>query len=168
MKVVSILVPEMAVPAAIVDPQYMFTAINGFLQASGQPAYFKVHLVGANQEIRLSDGLMLIRPDRLMQEEQKADLMIIPAISGDISQAIEKNSAMIDWILLQYQKGAEVASLCIGAFILAATGLLKGKTCSTHWMHAQTFRKMFPDVHLVDDRVISEQNGLYSSGGANA
>lgn len=75
---------------------------------------------------------------------------------------------MIEWIILQYQRGAEVASLCIGAFILAATGLLKGKTCSTHWMHAQTFRSMFSDVNLVDDRVISEQNGLYSSGGANA
>ncbi|MDN3687661.1 GlxA family transcriptional regulator [Cyclobacterium jeungdonense] len=168
MKVVSILVPEMAVPAAIVDPQYMFTAINGFLQASGQPAYFKVHLVGANQEIRLSNGLLVIRPDRLLEVEEKTDLIIIPAISGDISQAIQKNSSMIDWILLQYQKGAEVASLCIGAFILAATGLLKGKTCSTHWMHAQIFRTMFPDVNLVDDRVISEQNGLYSSGGANA
>lgn len=168
MKNVHILVPETAVPAAIADPQYMFTAINGFLTAAGQPPYFKVHLVGAASEIRLCGGLMVFRPDQLMQEVEKADLIIIPAISGDIGQAIEQNKTMIDWIILQYQKGAEVASLCIGAFILAATGLLKGKTCSTHWMHAQTFRTMFPDVKLVDDRVISEQNGLYSSGGANA
>ncbi|MFO7824881.1 MAG: helix-turn-helix domain-containing protein [Cyclobacterium sp.] len=168
MKNVHILVPETAVPAAIVDPQYMFTAINGFLVAAGQEAFFKVHLVGVEPEIRLNDGLMVIRPDRLMQEVDQPDLIIIPAISGDIKQAIEKNKGMIHWITEQYQKGAEVASLCIGAFILAATGLLKGKTCSTHWMHAQTFRAMFPEVKLVDDRVISEQNGLYSSGGANA
>ncbi|WP_439482984.1 GlxA family transcriptional regulator [Cyclobacterium plantarum] len=168
MKNVHILVPETAVPAAIVDPQYMFTAINGFLTGAGQAPCFRVHLVGAKPEIKLSNGLLLIRPDRLMREIEKSDLIIIPAISGDINQAIEKNKDMIQWITGQYQRGAEVASLCIGAFILAATGLLKGKTCSTHWMHAPTFRSMFPDVNLVDDRVISEQNGLYSSGGANA
>ncbi|NHE56774.1 GlxA family transcriptional regulator [Cyclobacterium plantarum] len=168
MKNVHILVPETAVPAAIVDPQYMFTAINGFLTGAGQAPCFRVHLVGAKPEINLSNGLLLIRPDRLMREIEKSDLIIIPAISGDINQAIEKNKDMIQWITGQYQRGAEVASLCIGAFILAATGLLKGKTCSTHWMHAPTFRSMFPDVNLVDDRVISEQNGLYSSGGANA
>ncbi|MBD3626874.1 helix-turn-helix domain-containing protein [Cyclobacterium sp.] len=168
MKNVHILVPETAVPAAIVDPQYMFTAINGFLTAAGQAPCFRVHLVGAEPEIKLSNGLLLIRPDQLMREVEKSDLIIIPAISGDINQAIVKNKEMIQWITGQYQRGAEVASLCIGAFILASTGLLKGKTCSTHWMHAPTFRSMFPDVNLVDDRVISEQNGLYSSGGANA
>lgn len=168
MKNVCILVPETAVPAAIVDPQYMFTAINGFLASSGQEAYFNVHLVGEQPEIKLNNGLVVFRPDLLIQEVEKADLIIIPAISGDIVQAIEMNKVLIQWITKQYQSGAEVASLCIGAFILAATGLLKGKTCSTHWMHAQHFRTMFPEVNLVDDRVISEQNGLYSSGGANA
>lgn len=168
MKTVNILVPETAVPAAIVDPQYMFSAINEFLKSSGQPPFFKVQLVATSEEVRLNNGLIVIKPDVLIQDVKDSDLIIIPAVSGDLSEAIEKNRSMIAWIIQQYQKGAEVASLCIGAFLLASTGLLKGKTCSTHWMHAQTFRDMFPDVKLVDDRVISEQNGLYSSGGANA
>ena len=168
MKTVNILVPETAVPAAIVDPQYMFSAINEFLKSSGQPPFFKVQLVANSDEVRLNNGLIVIKPDILMQDVKDSDLIIIPAVSGDLSEAIEKNKSMIAWIIQQYQKGAEVASLCIGAFLLASTGLLRGKTCSTHWMHAQTFRAMFPDVKLVDDRVISEQNGLYSSGGANA
>ncbi|RYG51180.1 MAG: helix-turn-helix domain-containing protein, partial [Chitinophagaceae bacterium] len=68
----------------------------------------------------------------------------------------------------QYQQGAEVASLCIGAFLLASTGLLDGKKCSTHWIFANEFRDMFPEVTLVDDRIITEEDGLYSSGGANS
>ena len=63
--------------------------------------------------------------------------------------------------------GAEVASLCTGAFLLATTGLLKGrKICSTHWMAADAFRQAFPDVKLQAERIITDEMGLYSSGGA--
>jgi transcriptional regulator GlxA family with amidase domain len=68
----------------------------------------------------------------------------------------------------KYQEGTEVASLCLGAFLLASTGLLNGKSCSTHWLFANDFRTMFPEVTLMDNRIITEQNGLYSSGGANS
>ncbi|MDB5145401.1 MAG: helix-turn-helix protein [Mucilaginibacter sp.] len=82
--------------------------------------------------------------------------------------AIKINSEFIPWIVEQYHKGAEVASLCLGAFLLASTGLLNGKKCSTHWLFANEFRSMFPEVDLVDEKVITEQNNLYSSGGANS
>ncbi|HTF19431.1 MAG TPA: helix-turn-helix domain-containing protein, partial [Chryseolinea sp.] len=58
------------------------------------------------------------------------------------------------------------ASLCLGAFLLASTGLLSGKRCATHWMAESAFRKMFPDVTLVTEKVITDEHGLYSSGGA--
>ncbi|MEI2749290.1 MAG: helix-turn-helix domain-containing protein [Ferruginibacter sp.] len=64
--------------------------------------------------------------------------------------------------------GAEVASLCIGAFLLASTGLLNGKKCSTHWLYANEFRRMFPEVDLVDGSIITEEQGIYSSGGASS
>jgi transcriptional regulator GlxA family with amidase domain len=59
-----------------------------------------------------------------------------------------------------------VASLCIGAFFLAATGLLKGKQCATHWASANVFRNMYPDVNVVDDKIMTEEEGIYTSGGA--
>ena len=58
--------------------------------------------------------------------------------------------------------------MCIGAFLLASTGLLNGKECSSHWKTAYEFREMFPDVKLVDGRIVTEQDGLYSSGGATS
>jgi transcriptional regulator GlxA family with amidase domain len=168
MKTISILVPEAAVPAAIVDPQYMFSAINMFYEQAGQTPFFKIQLAGMTKEVKLSNGLVSFHPDALIQDIHKTDLIIIPAISGNIRQAIEVNKEMIPWIIAQYNQGAEVASLCIGAFLLASTGLLNGRTCSTHWLHTSTFKMMFPEVKIVDNRVISEQNGLYSSGGANS
>ena len=73
---------------------------------------------------------------------------------------------MMDWIVKQYKNGAAVASICTGAFLLAATGLLDGKTCSTHWAAADTFRQRFPEVHLQTDQLITDENGIYTNGGA--
>ena len=81
---------------------------------------------------------------------------------------MDVNKELLPWIVDKYAKGAEVASLCIGAFLLAATGLLNGKKCSTHWNAAHDFRTMFPDVELVDGSIITEEHGIYSSGGANS
>jgi transcriptional regulator GlxA family with amidase domain len=75
---------------------------------------------------------------------------------------------LIPWISEQYSKGAEVASLCVGAFLLASTGLLNGKKCSTHWGFENEFRTMFPEVEVVEGNVITEENRIYSSGGANS
>ncbi|HPM32949.1 MAG TPA: helix-turn-helix domain-containing protein [Chryseolinea sp.] len=168
MKTVTILVPETAVLAAIVDPRYMFTAVNEFLKSAGQQPLFNVQLVGLSKEVKLSEGLFSVHTDSVLKNAKKSDLIIIPAISGNIESAIKMNKDFLLWIVQQYKSGAEVASLCLGAFILASTGLMNGKKCSTHWLFANEFREMFPEVMLVDSKVITEQNGLYSSGGASS
>jgi transcriptional regulator GlxA family with amidase domain len=168
MKNVSILVPETAVIEAVADPHYMFKAVNQFLEASGKPALFNVQLVGLTREIKLENSLFSVHTDRLLSDVKKTDLIFIPAISGDIEKAIALNKEALPWIIDQYHHGAEVASLCIGAFLLASTGLLDGKKCSTHWVHSGLFRELFPGVELVDGAIITEEQGLYSSGGANS
>jgi transcriptional regulator GlxA family with amidase domain len=168
MKTVTILVPENAVLQAVADPRYMFSAINEFLKAAGKSPLFHVQLVGLTKEVRVNGGTFSIHTDLLLHEVKKTDLVIVPALSGDLKTAIKINSEFIPWIVEQYHKGAEVASLCLGAFLLASTGLLNGKKCSTHWLFANEFRSMFPEVDLVDEKVITEQNNLYSSGGANS
>jgi transcriptional regulator GlxA family with amidase domain len=101
-----------------------------------------------------------------VQDIAKTDLVVIPAFDGDLSQALEMNRDFIPWIIEQYRAGAEVASLCVGAFLLASTGLVKGRQCTTHWAAANDFRKMFPEVELVEDKLITDEHGIYSSGGA--
>lgn len=168
MKNVSILVPESAVMEAVADPRYVFTAANQFLKASGNPVLFDVQLVGQTREVYFLDGIFSVKTDKLLNEAKKTDLIIIPALFGDMKTAIEKNRPAIPWIIDQYKRGAEVASLCVGAFLLASTGLLQGKQCSTHWAFSNEFRELFPEVDLVDGRIITEDSGIYSSGGANS
>jgi transcriptional regulator GlxA family with amidase domain len=168
MKHISILIPNEAVLASIVDPRTIFTGANDFLEALGKPAQFKVQLVGLAKDVKVHGGMFSVHADLLLQEVEKTDLIIIPAISGDLATAVELNREFLPWIVKQYQSGAEVASLCIGAFLLASTGLLNGKECSSHWKTAPEFREMFPEVTLVDGRIVTEQQGLYSSGGATS
>ena len=168
MKHITILVPYEAVLASIDDPRYLFTAANEFLESTGRPPLFHVELVGLAKEVKLHRGSFTVHTDHLISDIKKTDLIFVPALFGDINTALAVNSDFIPWIIKQYRQGAEVASLCIGAFLLASTGLLNGKKCSTHWRSANTFRAMFPEVDLVDDKIITEEQGLYSSGGANS
>ena len=124
---------------------------------------FDVHLVSLSTEVKLYEGLFSIHPDMRMKDVQKTDLVIIPAAQP---HSLPLNLDFIPWIKEQYKNGAEVASLCVGAFMLASTGLISGKKCATHWIAADAFRSMFPDVHLMPEKIITDENGIYSSGGA--
>ncbi|HET8737259.1 MAG TPA: helix-turn-helix domain-containing protein, partial [Pricia sp.] len=118
--------------------------------------------------IPLDNGLYTINVDYALDEVGETDLIIVPPMSGDMETAVSENREYVRWIRQQYEQGAEVASLCVGAFILAETGLLNGQKCSTHWKTVNEFREMFPEVNLVDHRIITDHNGLYTSGGANS
>src|SRR5437764_15013736 len=167
MKHISILVPSDAVLASIDDPRCMFAGVNEFLEAEGKPPLFKIELVGLTKEVKLHNGSFSVHTHKLLHEVEKTDLIFVPALTGDMNSSLEKNKEFIPWIIQQHKQGAEVASLCIGAFLLASTGLLNGRQCSTHWKFANLFREMFPEVDLVDDMIITEEQELYSSGGAN-
>jgi transcriptional regulator GlxA family with amidase domain len=168
MKRISILVPESSVLQAIADPQYLFSAVNQFMVVSGKKPLFDVQLVGLKKEVKLNDGLFSVNTSQLLKDVKKTDLVIIPALFGDMKNAIAKNQKFLPWINDQYKKGSEVASLCVGAFLLASTGLLNGKKCSTHWGFQNEFREMFPDVEVIDGSIITEEDRIYSSGGANS
>lgn len=168
MKHISILIPYEAVPSAIVDPRYMFTAVNQFLVNAGKAPAFDVQLVGLTRQVILGGGTFSVNTDALITELDKTDLIIIPALSGDLETMIKMNEAFVPWIIRQYRNGAEVASLCLGAFLLASTGLLNGKSCSTHWLFANEFRSLFPEVDITEGSIITEVDGLYSSGGASS
>jgi transcriptional regulator GlxA family with amidase domain len=168
MKHISILVLHDAVMASIVDARTMFAGVNEFLETEGKSPQFRLQFVGLAKQVKLYNGVFSVHADAFVHDVKKTDLIIVPAIGGDFKTTLKKNKDFVPWIVQQYKKGAEVASLCSGAFMLASTGLLNGKECSSHWISANLFREMFPEVTLVDGRIVTEQQGLYSSGGATS
>lgn len=169
MKHVSILIPCGHTSVVNIGGAHqIFNAVNGILAEQGRNPVFDVHLVGLEKEIRQSTGLFSVTTDSLIDEVTNTDLIIIPAIHDDPDKGRDNNKRFIPWIVEQYKKGAEVASFCVGAFFLAETGLLNGKQCATHWMHANSFRDRYPEVDLVNEKIITHEDGIYTSGGAYA
>ena len=168
MKHVSILVPERAVLAAIDDPRHVFSQVNSFYKQASKPPVFDIKFVGSSKEVKLHDRSFTVHTDLLLEDVKKTDLIFVPAFVGDLKTAVEENKDLVPWIIEQRKRGAEVVSLCVGAFLLAKTGLLDGKKCSTHWRAADEFRQTFPAIDLVTDKIITEDAGIYTSGGATS
>lgn len=166
MKHISVLVPQGAILGSLEGTRQLFSQVNEFVKGQGGDPIFQVQLVGLEKETPLSGGLFTANTNAVIADVEQTDLIVIPALDGDLQLALERNKAFIPWIIKQYEGGAEVASLCLGAFLLASTGLLNGKKCATHWMATNEFRRMFPQVELVTEKIITDEHRLYSSGGA--
>lgn len=167
MKHISILIPEGDCSLTHIEATHqILSEVNVFLNRIGKLPLFSIQLVGLNKETRIKKGMFGIYPDALIADIVQTDIIIIPAIQGDIQQALTANQELIPWLIKQYKGGAAIASLCLGSFLLASTGLLKGKKCTTHWSAATNFKNMFPDIDLVPDKIITDEGGIYSSGGA--
>ncbi len=167
MKHVSILIPKGHTSITNIEGSHqILNMVNHIMGEMGHGPVFQVQLVGLDKETRQSTGLFTVNPDALVAEVTQTDIIIIPAIHGPHEQVVAANQEFLPWITTQYKQGAEVAGLCIGVFLLAETGLLNGRNATTHWRSANQFRALFPQVNLLDDRIMTEEQGIYTSGGA--
>jgi transcriptional regulator GlxA family with amidase domain len=166
MKEISIIVPHKALLSSVEDARYMFSMVNEYQKHRSKKPEFNIKLVGLTREVSLEKGRYVVKTDECIQDNPCPNLIIIPSLSGDMISPLVLNLNFNPWLIKNYQQGTEIASLCTGSFLLASTGLLK--YCSTHWLYANEFRAFFVGVNLVDDKIITEQNGLYTSGGSTS
>jgi len=172
MKHLTILVPDgQNNLSSIVGTYKIFTRANEYWKnsgsnRSGRRELFKIELAGISKNVEFYNGLFTVRPHTNISAISKTNLIIIPSLNYNYQKTVKENKLLIEWIEKQYKHGAEIASICTGAFMLASTGLLDGKNCSTHWAVADNFRTMFPKVNLQTDKLITDENGIYTNGGA--
>ena len=152
--------------SSIVGTYKIFTRANEYWKSKGKRKWYNIELAGVSKEVDYYEGLFTVKPHTHISAIAKTNLIIIPSLNHDYAEAVKHNQSLIDWIEYQYKQGAEVASICTGAFLLASSGLLDGKSCSTHWAAADNFRAMFPKVQLQADKLITDENGIYTNGGA--
>lgn len=168
MKHVTILVPTGNINVSTIMGTFeILTEANEYWQKMGHWPGIEIHIAGDLTELKQAVRFYSLHPVDL-NEIKKHDLVIIPSvvdINGN-DRLISNNKALIDWMKSQYKNGAEIASICTGAFLLAATGLLEGKSCSTHWHAEGDFRRLFPNVDLQIDKLFTTGQGLYTNGGA--
>ncbi|MPR34640.1 GlxA family transcriptional regulator [Salmonirosea aquatica] len=152
--------------SSIVGPYKIFNRANEYFEQSGKEPVFRIELAGTTDKIDFYEGLFTVNPHKDITAIQRTDLIIIPSLNHNFELAMKENNALIPWLQKQYRAGVEIASICTGAFLLATAGILDGKSCSTHWAAADEFRAMFPEVNLQADELITDENGIYTNGGA--
>lgn len=170
MKHISLIVPSgNSIVDTIIAPYNLLKMANSHFKRLHKLVEdpFKIDLVGLTKEPVLYQGLFSIQPTATINGISKTDLIIISPISGNLELEIQNNMEFVKWIKTQrIENDSEVASLCKGAFILAETGLVNGKSCATHWTAHDLFQQKYPLVKLIPEKIICEDNGIYSSGGA--
>ena len=165
MKQVTIIVPEGKTNlSSITGSLEILTTANKYWQKMGNKPMMEICIAGFMTELKLDEGFFSVYPVNI-QDIKKTDLLIIPSVNYS-DRLVPENAALIDWIREQYKTGTEIATMCSGAFLLAATGLLEGKSCSTHWNVAANFRRLFPNIKLLTDKLITADRGIYTNGGA--
>lgn len=165
---ISVFVPQYGVIEAITPPFRTFHTANEILTSFGKAPIFQVEYVGLNEQVPANYGEYTIKTDRLLKDVDKTDLLIIPPAFGDTARGVAANAEALPYFKKLHEGGCSVASLCLGAFMLAETGLLDGKKCSTHWAYIDEFRERYPQVEVEDGAIITEHGNIYSSGGASS
>ena len=110
-------------------------------------------------------GLMVV-PHHTLDDHPTLDMIVIPGGYGTRREI--DNSRIIDWIAVQHKNEVLTTSVCTGAFLLAKTGLLDGKTATTHWATIGDMRDQFPEVITLDEERVVDEGNLVTSAGVSA
>lgn len=151
---------------AIVD---MFETVNRYLEEDGKQRMFDIGFIGADESPVLSENLKSFAYQSVSSVKEKSDLIFIPAFANrDMGNNIEENKSLIPFLAQQYQSGSSLISLCTGSFLLGASGLLNGRSATTHVEAADKFAQAFPEVNLQPHAIVTESENIYTSGGATS
>ncbi|MET9900733.1 helix-turn-helix domain-containing protein [Streptomyces sp. NPDC006446] len=110
-------------------------------------------------------GRFLLEPDHGLERLARADTVIVPGWA-DVDQ--DPPTDLVDAVRTAHEAGARIASLCTGAFVLAAAGLLDGKRATTHWAHTQELAARHPRVQVDPDVLYVDNGSVLTSAGKAA
>lgn len=127
------------------------------------PGYQLVYC-GTSSRVRSAQGLVMSELQPL--PEPRADDLIL--VTGVAVRALDRLECPGDWLRSAAAVGATVASVCSGAFLLAAAGLLDGRRCTTHWMLVDRLRRQFPRATVLDGRLFVADGKVVTSAGISS
>jgi transcriptional regulator GlxA family with amidase domain len=137
---------------------------------TGMPpvCHFRVTTASVDGRAVRCDGPIHIQPAVALKDVRNTDLIFLPSTGLSMDDAVERNAPVVPWLLRWHKRGAAIASVCSGAGLVAATGLLDGKRATTNWSLAERFREKYPQVRWMPELMVTEDHGFYCGGGVNA
>jgi transcriptional regulator GlxA family with amidase domain len=168
MRKITFLIPNNVPLSSLAVPLDVFMAAgvfwNQLFNLMPKPLFNTKTVTIDGNPVQTVDGLE-IKPDGSIHDAVDSDTIIIAPTSDPLE--IQSHEA-IPWLRESHNRGTHIASICTGAFLLAETGLLNQKTATTHWGYINEFKRMYPEVSLQPEKMITDEGDLFCSGGANA
>jgi transcriptional regulator GlxA family with amidase domain len=140
--------------------------MTGFELAKPSPApsHYDLHLLSEHGgPVRSSCGLTV---ETEAFDDPAFDTIIVGAITA--FEMAPSSASLIAFVQKAARASRRTASFCNGAFVLAEAGLLDGRSATTHWIQAASFRARFPDVRMVEDRIYINDGPIWTSAGMTA
>src|SRR5262249_38312327 len=132
-----------------------------------QAPLFDVQVVAENRRpLTFANGITL-HPSATLADV-KPDLIVVPSIDEEFDSALTKNQPYVERFKEAFRRGSHGSSLCTGAFVLGASGVLDGRRATTHWFFADEFRRRFPRVDLQERHMLIDEGDIVTCGGATS
>lgn len=139
--------------------------IFGLSRPEMGPSWYRFASCAVDEGPMRAHGGFVLTADSDPELIEQADIIIVPGWKGADAAVPE---ALCRQLRAAHERGARLASICSGAFVLAATGLLSGGTATTHWRYAEMLRRQYPDITIDDASLYREHDRIYTSAGSAA
>jgi transcriptional regulator GlxA family with amidase domain len=152
----------------VTGPLEVFAGAQTLIEALGRddPGYEVSILSHDGAPLRTSSGLQIVPHGGFSQTPRRLDTVIVAGGYG--SHAASKDPATLEWISSVSKRARRTASVCTGAFLLAATGLLDGRCATTHWSAAKELAKRYPRVQVDPEPIFLRDGPIWTSAGVTA
>jgi len=140
-------------------PFEVFSTASRLMQRDGQEPPFAVHTIAPGTGTVRARGGLRVKPEYTLSDHPQLDVLIIPG--GVVSAELDRRN-LSDWLLAQSLKLKVLASVCTGAFLLGAAGLLRGYRATTHWSSLPLLASY--GAIPVEERVVLDRDRLTGAG----
>lgn len=152
----------------VCGPLDVFERTNQRLRRTGkvnEPVYHLEVLAAQPGPVATQGGVQIVA-DRTYQEiDGGLDTLIVAGGDEGYIERACQDQALLDWLAKTAPQVRRMASVCTGAFLLAASGLLNGRRATTHWSYSQTLARLYPAIQVEPDLVFIRDGQVYTSGG---
>jgi transcriptional regulator GlxA family with amidase domain len=136
----------------VTGPIQVFASANDLIAGAGGARPYALRVVSQGGEgVTASAGLALAAGPLTPLGE---DLDTLLVAGGEGAEAAAENPVLVDWVRERATQARRVASVCTGAFLLAAAGVLDGRRAATHWMYCARLARRFPAVRVEPDPIL--------------
>lgn len=150
----------------VTGPLQVFSSANELARQQGLPTPYRVSVIAPQSKpVMTSAGLALVA-DPLPDADGPCDTLVIAGGWGVYSAA--QDTALLDWVRQQARQCRRVTSVCTGAFMLAASGLLDGRRVVTHWTRCEELARNFPKLVVEPNPIFIQDGQIWTSAGVTA